>query len=836
MSTANEVSDLLQKAINAEKARDDAIAQQESNVIDTKAASTDVQRAQSDNTNAIRARDIAYTKHEAAKNARNALPDNAAAAAAAAAKSKLDGAEKVVVTTQQTLEVANTSSNNLKAATEKTDREVTDTKLKATSDRAVYTTALQDIRGSNFDFDPAEELFLSSEYGTLLSPFEVPPGGEKKERERLNLTDLQKLNGTQFYTSETDRYIWTRGNTYTFGGGSDYAFANGYGVSMSYDAIDDENFKTWDGNFPYDIFAPPSTPIPTPALTQTSSQAEKDAAKKAAKDGAPNSRDSNFTNSFDKLPEAYKVSAVIPEGIFMRSPSSDVDFAKNTVGKNIGHTYGYQLGDTHSIQLSKNTSSVTAVDRANSFESTEISESHSHVGIAASFDAHGMDASLGIKALDIGINVSGVNFGVSIKAADITFGYTLFKFDYSKVQFECKLVDGPKFNLSKKTQQLDLEKVETIAVEGILLQVDSDPALNEKGKDLLGAADEKGKKWLSSPYSDAVGTFSAKGKILESDYNRVVEASTNPKRRAVALAQRASFSRVAVEKTSVKLASYSNTGDALSEFVLDSMEKQIELKLHDKETVGADAGKNTTQMFDLDKGLYYVSHYEEKEGKYIGKMWVAKEAPSTGDIGEKKITANSGGIYVQKIKDNYASLNLDAEKNVIDLASQKDADNLVDLQADSGKNKFSLEVKKASDVATLLMDAATGESKWHAKKGSKEFTIKHKDNLTVSFKDGKESKLVLEKELVKITSKKFVVGVGSNIVAEKAGIKLQSKEVKVGKMTVKDMDVTIPQPKVTIGKSAKIAITAAGLDIKGPKISISGSGVAEIKGAMIKIG
>jgi len=683
----------------------------------------------------------------------------------------------------------------------------------ATKARKDYVEELAVPRGNMFDLDPAEEFYVSTEYGNLRGP----TGSSPKNRVSLDDLNTSALAGAQFTTYEGDRYTWTKGNTYTFGGGNDYSFANGYSVSMSYDAIICEDFNTWDGSFPYDIYAP---------VKNAGGDDEK----------PTNRRFWEFETSFDKLPNEYKVKTVLPAGpLFFPAVSDLVKFENNGVSKNIGHTYGYQLGDTHSIQLSKNTSSVTAVDRANSFESTEISESHSHVGIAASFDAHGMDVSLGIKALDIGINVSGVNFGVSIKAADITFDYTLFKFDYSKVQFEYKLVDGDKFDVSKKTQQLNLEKVETIAVDGILLQVDSDPALNKKGKDLLGAADEKGEKWTHvGPDSNAVGPLSAKGKILEIDYNRVVKASTNAKGRADALGQRASFSRVAVDRTSVKLASFSYSIDSvevMSEFVISSKERQIELNIRDSANALRGNINNTTQMFDLDKGLYYVTHYENENDGFVGKMWVARSA----DAG-KDITANSGGIYVQKAAVNYASLDLDVETNTIDLASHKDADNLVDLQADSNTNKFTLEVKKAADVATLLMDTTTGESKWHAKKGSKEFTIKHKDNLTVSFKDGKESKLVLEKELVKITSKKFVVGVGSNIVAEKAGIKLQSKEVKVGKMTVKDMDVTIPQPKVTIGKSAKIAITAAGLDIKGPKISISGSGVAEIKGAMIKIG
>jgi len=65
---------------------------------------------------------------------------------------------------------------------------------------------------------------------------------------------------------------------------------------------------------------------------------------------------------------------------------------------------------------------------------------------------------------------------------------------------------------------------------------------------------------------------------------------------------------------------------------------------------------------------------------------------------------------------------------------------------------------------------------------------------------------------------------------------LDAPEVLVGEKSFKKMDIKMAASNVTIGAAAKIKVTSASIDIKGPKTTIAGTSIAEIKAALVKLG
>jgi len=685
------------------------------------------------------------------------------------------------------------------------NKTATDLRLAATELRAAYQVQLDRTQGgNNFDLDGSESFSIVTDFGSLRGT----TGTDAPRPVNLNNIADPALADAFFLTHEGTRYIWTDGNTYTFGGSKDYGYGNAYEVGIA----ETDGLTYWDGSFPYDIIKPDNT------------------------DNGCSVDTANYKSDFSGMLDKYK--PVVPiAGFFFRKPNFDP--WNNAVSKNVGHGYDYQLGDTYGIQLSQNSHEISAIDLQHSFETVGISENHSHVGISMGFDAHGIDIALGIKAIDIGLDVTAAKFEVEYIGIGFSYSFKGIELSYENALKSYKLLDRPEFKISDENiQLLTSEKVETVAGAGIVLQVEGDALLMAQPSALLGGSESDGFDPKDLNFASRLyAAYLTQSTGVETSYNAVLaDTNFNSDRVKTEVENRvASYSRVDLNLNSVGLASYSNSQAVLSELVLNSEKQLIELNIRNKTSELRQNVNNTTQMFDLTEGIYYVTHFENMATGYIGKMWIAKEATSGDDVG-KGITKNSGGIYVQKADKNYASLDLDAELNLIDLANHKDDDNLVDLQADANTNKFTLDVKKASDVATLLMDATTGESKWHAKKGTKEFTIKHQNELTLSFKDSTESKLELKNNLATLSSEKIVLDAGSKVTAEAAVITLDSAEVKVGKMTVKDMEVTVPQATVTLGAGSKVAISAAGVDIKGPKLGITATAMLELKAAMIKLG
>mgnify|MGYP001028092026 FL=1 len=690
-----------------------------------------------------------------------------------------------------------------------------DLRLEANTLRTQYHTAA----GNLFDLDVEEAFYISSTYGDL------------QPRQRVSKTNLSSvaLAEAHFNTQEGDRYYWSSGNTYTFGGGHDYAFCNSYSVTMSAKTTEDNsNFKSWDGSFPYDIYSP-------------------------KKDEKPALRMSSYETDFADLPDAYKIDTPIPD-FFIREPNDQVNFEDNGVGKNIGHTYGYQLGDTYGIQLSKNTHSVTAVDRAHSFESVGISENHSHVGIDANFAAHGLDVELGVKAMGFDFGLTGMAFDIGYTGASFNYSYKLVDITYEKSVNSYQILDRPEFRLSDKNiRLLTTTKAETIAGETIVLQVeDPKSTLMLKPATILGQDSESlgDLVFFQRLWKSIFGS----AKLIEKAFEDVLkDTNFNSVRDADHLEGRSSnYSRLDVDLNSVGVASYdSRPGGTFAELVVNSGRSVIELNIRDASSKLRQNVKNTTQLFDITKGIYYVTHFENMDAAFIGKMWVAKSA-TLGDDAGKGIQKNSGGIYVQKIKDQYATLNLDVEDDVIDLRMQTGPTKFAELKLASKENIIDLRTQAGSDqFAELTLDSKENIIELSAQKAAKTGVLQQLDGAKGTYKvliNGNSSsfELAQKKAALKVKDVDLKFASGKAELTAAKGIELDSaKTIKLAASTKVDVNgstftkssVKIPSGSVSIGSAASnVKISSSGLTVTGAKVGFTAKAMLQLSGGIIKLG
>jgi len=685
--------------------------------------------------------------------------------------------------------------------------------------------------GNSFDLGTEEKFYVSSEHGKLRSP-RGPDG--KLATKAVELSDLTgELSGKSFRTREEDRYTWTSGNTYTFGGGSDYSFANGYSVSMSLDAIEDEAFETWDGQFPYDIFAPNKEPV-AGAIPHIKGHGE-------------------FYTSFDNLPAAYKVYAVLPPGaLFFRAPAGEVDFEKNGVSKNIGHSYGYQLGDTYSIQLSQNTNSVTAVDQAHSFESVLFSENHSYKLLGADFYAHGVDVSMGIKGMNVGLdltalkvdfNLYGINLGVTMGLRNYSYEAILNKTSYTATGTEySRSYIKNKYTISKIVNDIQ-------AVEGSITKMIDESSLasakqmhfhGNQGVTLFGGMKDFSKEFQNTAaelayvaLEGAVKTTLAKltgfpnpislasyvsaqtaldtltgplQKWRQGEFEKLIEMGvSNADRKDIKPYNgkiKKDTAQLELKPKTASLASF-DTRKAITELVLNSGKKLVEINLRPPGTELTKKKENITQKFDLAKQSYFVTNYTETD-KYSLFWMTDQEGPV---VDGKQMTANSAGLWTQSDAKKIAKLKLDSALHQIELAVQKDEQNSIVQILKAEPGEYSLTVNGDAGKFTLSKDAAT-------------LSVKEHGSIVI---DSKGATIKAPKDIL--------------IKSEKGEIDLAAKEVKVGKSTFTDSEVKIPASSVSLGGTAhNIKIKSSGVNIESTKITMNGKAGITVNGAMIKFG
>jgi len=677
---------------------------------------------------------------------------------------------------------------------------------------------------NDFDFLGGEELFVSNKFGALQEnpnkskkfiPEDDPNAEAKGRLDKVELIDLGVLKDAQFKTEEAEsRYYWSKGNTYTFGGGCDYGYANSYEVNFSYDAIVESSFECWDGMLPYDIYRP------------------KDGSIKLDVSGRP--------TSFDKLPDAYKVHAAIPPGsLFFRQPSSDIELANNGVGKNVGHTYGYQLGDTYSIQLSQNSHEITAVDMQHSFESTLVSESHSWVGLSANFDAHGADFNFGIKAIDYTTNLTGMRASTDHVLFDFSYEKILRKFEYTDAGKIYKAADAVEFRMSDQDiKTVTSKRVNTVATKGIVLQVDADEAVGKIPGDVLG----RDPTWKNT-FVDAIPYLAwyrawRMGDSSEKAFDEhVVKTDSNTSRKNIKPEVVSNYTRLDLDPVAASLVSYEKTTNVLSELVLNPEMRIVEFSIR-KDSKVYDQINNFTQHFGLDKGLFITSYYGATKDTF-GRIWFTQTEGKVNcaDAGLEEFTA---GIEIQKADKNYASLNLNTGKNIITLHTQKDDKSPVCVKLDSAGKTFVVEAEAGAHKSSFNIDAGKGTGKWHAKNGSKEFDFSYAagKSAKLTVKGSKTSTIDIASATITLkTDTKLTLEAGSKIEITKTKIKIDAKsEVDINGSKFKKNEMTAAKPKITLGTVGKLVINGGVADLNAPTVKISGKAMTTIAGGMVKLG
>ena len=722
-------------------------------------------------------------------------------------------------------------------------------KANASACRAAYTEIISHTEAVNsFDLDSAEAFYESNSVGKIKNDGKL---------NKVSLTSISSpsLASSFFNTHEGNRYYWTTGNTYTFGGGSDYAFANSYEVTFSYDAIDKASFDCWDGHLPYDIYGP-------------------------NKDKEIELNVSGRATNFDNLPKAYQVGTFLPPGpIFFRSPDDEVDFANNAVSKNIGHTYDYQLGDTYSIQLSKNTNAITSIDTEHNFESIDISENHSHVGLKADFNAHGLDVELAIKGADIAFNVKGIDLESTHALVGLSYSNKLVDISYEQAKYSFELIDRPQFQVSDENiQNLTSQRIETVAGKGIVFQVDDHAELNAAPGKILGSGsgdaiadmipfiawgrsvfgsssdakiemiDVLDKTDVNSDRKDEVPSSASPGySRLDIDSDAISLVSFLDKANPAAIAgkagKRGSYSKLfwtnteSERKISGRL---KGEGASIAEFVLNSRMRKAELNIRGSKESVKSKKDNFTQIHDLASGSFSTTYYEDDK-KFLGKLWFSYKGNA-----DHTITANTAGLELQKTADTSAQLKLNTALSSVVLESKKDG--IKEYARLSLANQADSTASPALAASTVLLESYKSTAlyvKQELNSATKKYLVQiNADNAKFEMIEDKATlsvqaaatKLELEKKTATLTAETTTITADKLFTAKSKKVDLKSSDIKVGKMAVTDTKLTIPQATITMGGACKIAIKPSGITASGTKFDIKTSAMVQVTSALIKLG
>lgn len=668
-----------------------------------------------------------------------------------------------------------------------------------------------------------------------------------------NLSDPRLANKT-FKTHEGERYIWTSGNTYTFGGSKDYSYGSGYEVSIT-EATRSE-FKRWDGYLPYDIVKP----ITNSCEVDTSNY-DTDFT------GLPNDTSKNTKSD-------YKVSAPAP-GFFFRKPEFLPE--NNAVSKNIGHQYDYQLGDTYAINLSVNTNDVKLVDNEHNFESVGVSENHSHVGLQADFNAHGMDVELGIKAADIAFNVKGVDLDSTHALVGLQYSNKLVDINYEQAKVSFQLIDRPQFKVSDENiQTLTSKRVETVSGKGIVFQVDENQDLNDAPGKILGSG--SGDTAIDMvpflAWGRSVFGSSSQAKIELIDVLDRTDVN-NDREDVKPEAASSGYSRLDIDSDAIGLVSYldksvpavtevagqrgtysaafwTNTdskravskrlagaGKSIAEFVLNSRMRLAELSVRGFDQKARSKKDTFTQTHDLVGGRYSTTYYEDDK-KFVGKLWFTKTADDTNDL-----TANTAGLSLEKDDKNTAQLKLNTEKSSAVLEAKKDKvtefarialANDVDADVKPAVTANSVVVesqKSASQYVKQTLDAANKKYRLEVNKDKTELEL-NDSNFTATVE--KNTKLDIKKDLATLTAKKTEIKADTSFKVDSKKMTVTSQNITLDNMKFTGTSAKIPKNMVTLGKGANVVkISATGVELKGSILKIQGK-LATITGNLIKLG